>query len=395
MRATCPTCRRPEVVCYCAHVQKLETKTRVVILQHPRERDVPINTARIAALCLPNAELHVGVRWDDPAVLQDPERPAALLYPGPGAIDVEAHPPKGPITLVVVDGTWWQAKKLVRSNPKIAALPRYAFRPDAPSNYRIRKEPDQDYVSTIEALAHVLGVLEGRSFASMMAPFEAMVDKQIAYAKTVTNRRHPKKNKPFDPRRRLPPPLKNPTGDFVCVHGEANSWAYDSPHRPESAIVQWVACRPSTGETFEAFVAPRLLAPNTSRHLEVEAERIVAGGTRDELEARWRAFVKPHDVIVAWGTYAATLFGEKAHVDLRVAAKLFTGVRIGTMKDFVIRFGISGLPPLGSGRAGRRLAQLVAIMQELVKDPVLPASVVEEREEERDGADRDVGAIQA
>src|SRR5689334_2915806 len=102
-RAVCARCRRPESVCYCRHVTALETKTRVVLLQHPRERDVPIGTARMASLCLPNAELHVGVHWQGSAALAsalgDPNRPAALLYPHAGAIDVMRDPPSSPITL--------------------------------------------------------------------------------------------------------------------------------------------------------------------------------------------------------------------------------------------------------------------------------------------------------
>ncbi|MGN6108890.1 MAG: DTW domain-containing protein, partial [Kofleriaceae bacterium] len=74
----CPRCRRPERVCYCAAVHPLTTTTRVVILQHPRERDVPIGTARMASLCLPHASLHVGIRWDGhpalAAALADPAR---------------------------------------------------------------------------------------------------------------------------------------------------------------------------------------------------------------------------------------------------------------------------------------------------------------------------------
>jgi DTW domain-containing protein YfiP len=70
----------------------LDTQTRVVILQHPRERDMPIGTARMASLCLPRASLHVGVRWDADrslaAALADPAREAILLYPGPGAKDI-------------------------------------------------------------------------------------------------------------------------------------------------------------------------------------------------------------------------------------------------------------------------------------------------------------------
>jgi DTW domain-containing protein YfiP len=164
-RAVCARCRRPESICDCRHVTQLDTQTRIVLLQHPRERDVPIGTARMASLCLPNAELHVGVDWRGSAtlarVLADPSRPAALLYPGPSAIDVVANPPETPVTLIVVDGTWSQTRKILRDNPELAALPGYAFTPPAPSEYRIRKEPHESCVSTIEALVHVLGALEG------------------------------------------------------------------------------------------------------------------------------------------------------------------------------------------------------------------------------------------
>src|SRR3954469_859415 len=114
-RAVCARCRRPESVCYCPHITPLETVTRVVLLQHPREREVPIGTAHMASLCLPNSELHVGVHWRDSAALaralSDPTRPAALLYPGEGAIDIVQNPPRTPVTLVVVDGTWAQTRK--------------------------------------------------------------------------------------------------------------------------------------------------------------------------------------------------------------------------------------------------------------------------------------------
>src|ERR1700722_16678898 len=120
-RAVCGRCRRPVSVCYCRPLTSLETRTRVVLLQHPRERDVAIGTARMASLCLPNSELHVGVHWRGSVALgralSGAAGPPALLYPGPGAIDVLRHPPSSPVTLVVVDGTWSQAKKVLRENP--------------------------------------------------------------------------------------------------------------------------------------------------------------------------------------------------------------------------------------------------------------------------------------
>src|SRR5436309_976551 len=85
-RPVCARCRRPMRACYCAHLPRIETKTRVVVVQHPRERDVPIGTARMATLCLPNSELHVVTSVaSEPALeraLSDPSRPAILLSPG-------------------------------------------------------------------------------------------------------------------------------------------------------------------------------------------------------------------------------------------------------------------------------------------------------------------------
>src|ERR1041385_8611832 len=108
----CARCRRPTSVCYCVALPRIETATRVVILQHPRERDMPIGTARMASLCLPRSSLHVGVRWGESealrAAISDEAAPPILLWPGPGARDVLKEPPAGPVTLVVVDGTWSQ-----------------------------------------------------------------------------------------------------------------------------------------------------------------------------------------------------------------------------------------------------------------------------------------------
>ncbi|MEO8874805.1 MAG: tRNA-uridine aminocarboxypropyltransferase [Polyangiaceae bacterium] len=387
-RATCATCGRPEVVCYCRFVTKLATKTRVLILQHPREEKVAINTARIAALCLENAELSVGVQWKDMKALSDPERPAALLYPGAGAIDVSVSPPKGPITLVVVDGTWWQAKKLVRSNPELAALPRYAFQPPSPSDYRIRREPHEDYVSTVEALVHVLSVLEDdpEKFLAMLTPFRAMVDAQLAFVGKNSRPRHARaraKRAAVDPRSRLPIELTTRFEDLVCIHAEANAWPYNSKERTEHTdeVVQWVACRPSTGEVFDAIVAPNgELAPSTTRHTEIDADTFSRGISNDELVSRFAAFSRPNDVFCGWGTYSLTLFKKaggslpETRLDLRIAAREFLKASVGTMSAFRAHFGMAQPPSIASGRAGRRIAELAAVVRFLAHPLPEPAA---------------------
>lgn len=385
-REVCSTCRRPVPVCYCRHVTKIATRTRVVLFQHRRERDVPINTARIASLCLPEAELHVGVRFSGTRALEralsDPARPPILLYPGPGATDVEASPPKTPVTLVVIDGTWWQAKKVLRENPELAALPRYAFRPGRESEYRIRREPKDDYVSTIEALVHVLGVLEQDRprLEEMLAPFRAMVEAQLDFAaRRPTPRRLLRKRRaaPADPRARLPELLRSGADRLLCIHGEANAWPYGTPERSEGGdeLVSWSAYRPATGETFHRFVAPtRALAPRTTHHLAVRAEEILSGASTQDLFAAWRAFVRPDDVVCSWGTYAPGLFlraggtlGD-SFVDIRRAARLFALAKVGTMDGFLARLEIpTAARDDVPGRAGKRLAQLVAITAALAQ----------------------------
>ncbi|MBM4396102.1 MAG: DTW domain-containing protein [Deltaproteobacteria bacterium] len=186
-RPTCRTCLRPAVVCWCDRLVRVETRTRVVIVQHPSERRKAIGTGRMAAACLVGAETVVtkGFGERDPRLvrlLSDPDRPAWLLFPGTAAADADQAPPAGPITLVAVDATWSHAVPMVHRNPLLAALPRIAFRPDAPSGYRIRRQPRGECMSTIEALAHVLGVLEGdpAGMARLLEPFRALIDRQIA-----------------------------------------------------------------------------------------------------------------------------------------------------------------------------------------------------------------------
>lgn len=379
-RAVCRTCLRPETVCYCRFVPELQTRTRVQILQHPRERDVPINTARIAKLCLPSSDLHVGVSWSELPFARDASRPAVLLYPGPGAIDIEREPPRGPVTLVVVDGTWWQARKIVRSSPALAALPRYAFRPPARSDYRIRKEPRDDYVSTVEALVQVLGVLEGDAprFAEMLVPFRAMVDAQISYASRLgaPRERHAR----VAPRRvpRAVARLRELASNLVCIHAEANAWPYDADERAHAPdeIVQWVACRVHTGETFEAVVAPRgPLCPVTPNHTELPRAALEAGEPLGQALARWSRFLRAGDVPCSWGAYPQTLLREaggalgELRLDLRDVARVHARRRVGALESCRESFGVDAGPALGQGRAGRRLADVVAIARALTSCP--------------------------
>ena len=62
--------------------------------------------------------------------------------------------------VLVLDGTWSQAKTLWWRNAWLLKLPRIVMTPREASMYgRLRKEPRRDYVSTLEAIADVLPAL--------------------------------------------------------------------------------------------------------------------------------------------------------------------------------------------------------------------------------------------
>lgn len=377
-RPTCSRCGRPAVVCYCAHLPTLETRTRVVFLQHPRERDMPIGTAKMASLCLPHSELHVGVHWSGTRALTslhaDPLRPPALLYPGEGAIDVLASPPPQPITLVVVDGTWAQTKKLVRENPELARLPRYAFSATTPSAYRIRREPDERYLSTIESLALVLGALEGEPerFAALLQPFHAMVEAQVAFEERFHAGRV---RKPRQRERRgvpLPEPLRGP---LVLAQAEANAWSYESGRRSKDhpdELVHLVAARlDARGHVearFDVRVRPPMLAPATARHLALDEAAWTSSDAIDAPHAmdRWSDFIG--DALpVAWGTFTPHLLreagdGSRPWLDARRVARVLENRSVGTLEDYAVSLEASPAP-LASGRAGARLGALHALLE--------------------------------
>ena len=385
-REVCERCRRPRTVCYCAALPRIETATRVVILQHPRERDVAIGTARMASLALPSAELHVGVHWGaHPALaraLSDPARPPILLYPGPGATDILRSPPTGPVTLVVVDGTWSQAKNVVRDNPLLRALPRYAFNAPEPSEYRIRREPSDECTSTIEALMHVLGALEGdpARFRALLDPFRAMVDAQLACQARAPQPRQRTPRPPGPPRHPLPADALAAAEALVCVVAEANAWSYASgPDHPPDELVHWVAHRVVSGETFDVIAAPaHPLSPSTPFHTGLSAERLRAGVPRAALLDAFAAFARPGDRVCAWGHYGPGLFTlaggalSEPPIDVRAAAQRFTSRKFGSLEDYAATIGPPP-PPVAAGRAGLRVALLAQILRAWIESPGAPS----------------------
>ncbi len=366
------------MVCVCATLSPARTRTRVVILQHPRESDVAINTARLVELQLESAERHVGIRLGEVPMLRarlaDPEAPAILLYPGEGAVDLAEAPPEGAVTLVVLDGTWWQAKKLFQYNPELAELPRYGLTPSAPSRYRIRREPALHCISTIEAIGEALAVLEPGGFdrEALLKPFDAMVEHQLHYAEHHGARRHlayrERVRKP-----RLPAQLVERAADLVVGYGEANAWPRGSALGGDAVLVHWVAERVTTGERFEALIAPRrALSPSFPDHARVPSEVVLAGETVEAFKERWLAFRRPNDVLAGWGHFAADRLVDEGvevpeRLELRELSRRQLRRKTGEVAACARELGVTLPEPWAQGRAGERLTAAVEVARALLR----------------------------
>ena len=170
-REMCYRCGWPKSLCWCPSIQPMATRTKFVFLMHPKEyRYAKAATGRFTHLCLADSELHQGVGFDDheavQALIHDPRNFPVLLYPGENARNLSAGELRPDelggrrLVVLVLDGTWSEARKMLRLSPSLQRLPRIMFTPAAPSRFVIKQQPQAGCLSTLEATHEVLVALE-------------------------------------------------------------------------------------------------------------------------------------------------------------------------------------------------------------------------------------------
>jgi DTW domain-containing protein YfiP len=203
----CPNCTKPLPLCICDSIEPIENRISLLILQHPQEQDRALGTARLLALHFKDAVLKIGLSWPSLSKalgrpVHDPSR-WAVLYLGSAKVadldtdrEVVAINRKGEVEdnqrailkdiegIVLLDGTWSQAKALWWRNAWMLKCQRVILGPAKPSLYgKLRREPRRDGLSTIEAAAMLLAALEKRPDieATLSGSFERML---IRYRET-------------------------------------------------------------------------------------------------------------------------------------------------------------------------------------------------------------------
>ena len=152
----CAACAFPSALCICSLIPRLEVPTRFVVLRHASEIPRLTSTARWAAIALAGSELL------DYALPGPPLDGAALAAEGTWVLFPSARPtPPGgarPSRIVVPDGTWQQARRMIQRIPALRTLPRLSL-PPAAAAPRLRRPPIAGGMSTLEAIAAALRFL--------------------------------------------------------------------------------------------------------------------------------------------------------------------------------------------------------------------------------------------
>jgi DTW domain-containing protein YfiP len=142
-----------------------------------------LNTGRLAALGLLHADLLVGEHFPQLSGIIASVASAFLLFPikDEGLTQPLAALPVGKSSLLIVpDGTWRKARKIVDANSVLSTLPHLTLPLGQPSEYRVRKAREPAAVSTIEAIVRTLTILEPeQDFQPLLEPFNALVEQQI------------------------------------------------------------------------------------------------------------------------------------------------------------------------------------------------------------------------
>ena len=192
MSRYCERCKKATKACICQWIQQLDAKTELWILQHPSEVKRAIGTARILTLSLANAKLWVGEDFSQHEeinrLLSETDRQAWVVYPGEGAVPISSlcgknsqQATKTKRTLILLDGTWKKAYKIWQLSSNLKQLPTVSLDNVDQGNYRIRKSPKSQGVSTVEAGYLALTALEGEgdTFAPLIEAFNQMIEFQI------------------------------------------------------------------------------------------------------------------------------------------------------------------------------------------------------------------------
>ena len=178
----CPRCLLQLEICVCSVLPRIEARTEIVLIRHITEQLMTSNTGRFAALALSKSRILAYGGGDpfDATPLVAPK--TALLYC--------SGPPRPlpfiPERLIVLDGSFRQARRMFKRVPELRELPELSLPAPLVTPTRLRRPTQPEGRSTIEAIAAALAALEGPELA---APLWALHAELVSRADQMRGRK--------------------------------------------------------------------------------------------------------------------------------------------------------------------------------------------------------------
>jgi tRNA-uridine aminocarboxypropyltransferase len=308
---------------------------------------------------------HVSRLRNDPSLLGSLEG-CALLYPSERARDITSlTPAEFPKRLIVIDGTWHQARTLYRDIPVLHALPHVTLPGHLRSGFQIRKQPDVHCLSTIEATFFALRALEPETpgLERLLDAFSAMQGRQLALPRNA-GRQHTQRRKRAS--RAIPRALIEGYASLVVAYGESTFVAQQKQRRQLLCVS---AERPSTGERFERLIKQPGVTREHLDYLGIDPEALASGVTLEEFRADFEAFLGGDEQLTAWNQSTLDLLSGAAGlarpgVALKAAYHNLKRFR-GSLEDIVAQEALAPAtqsdPTHRSSRANLRLNNAVLL----------------------------------
>ena len=190
-RGRCYKCYRPKSSCICGYINSFDTDTKFVILMHPKEfKKVKNGTGHMTHLLLKNSELFVGVDFTNHNRINEiiKEYESFVLYPSKDALNLSTTSLKlqKKMALFIVDATWSCSLKILRDSKNIQMLPSVSFTTSKLSQFKIKQQPQDFCLSTIESTLCILELLDKygiediqkANLQGFLEPFEKMIEYQ-------------------------------------------------------------------------------------------------------------------------------------------------------------------------------------------------------------------------
>ena len=193
-REKCYECYRPKSSCMCSYIKSIKTKTKFVILMHPKEfKKVKNNTGFFTHLSLSNSEVFIGIDFSKHKKINEiiATHESYILFPSENAVNLSntnPHNATKPLAIFLIDSTWACTKKIFQSSSNLQNLRHMSFTTSRKSQYEIKEQPQSNYLSTIESSLVVLELLDKwciekithEEFDSFLTPFYKMIEYQKA-----------------------------------------------------------------------------------------------------------------------------------------------------------------------------------------------------------------------